>query len=237
MHGDQVSLLVGCQPYAVVSNTAGSINLIGGSLTGLVSPDAVGGTMAAISNRFSKYFFRKLCFEYVPYQPNSTDGHGFAFGFSPEGYDDLAATGYQDISTLQFSMFLPMTGFLGGPEMNTLEIKPSRSTNPWYWNENDTASAAGRRQTIQGLMYGVADSAITNATTWGSLWLHYELELCDLTPDQGFTLRRIEHAISKMSLEELHEVWKKTHPKDEEEFEELRAEGSVSGRGKPRRFL
>jgi hypothetical protein len=187
-YGDDIVLVEGSQLLSTVSNTGNSSNLIAGNAYARISPDSMSGTIAALGNRYNKYFFTQLVFEFVPYQPNSTDGHGFAFGFNPDGIDELAAITAGTISTLEHSMVLPMTGFLGGPEMNCLEVCPSRKANPWYWNEDD-GSNAGYRQTVQGLLYGVSDSAITNATTWGTIWCHYKVEFCDITPDKGFTLR------------------------------------------------
>jgi hypothetical protein len=173
---------------ATVNNSGGGTGIIATGNAYGISPDSIGGTLAALGDRYTKFFFSRLVFEFVPYQPNSTDGHGFAFGFNPEGIAEFAVS-FSSVSTLEHSMVLPMTGFLGGPDMNCLEVRPSRKSNPWFWNEDDTATSAGQRQTFQGILYGVSDTAITNATTWGTIWCHYVVEFCDITPDQGFTLR------------------------------------------------
>lgn len=192
LYGDNVVALHGSQQISTVSNGAGGSAILGSATNISVSPDAFGSSLAAMANRYTKYFFTKLQFEYIPYQPNSTDGHGFAFGFVPEGVTTVEFTvDFSKISQLEHSMVLPMTGFLGGPWVNTLCVIPSRKANPWYWNEDDTATTAAQRQTIQGQFCGASDSAITNASTWGTIWLTWEIELCDISPDQGFTLKRL----------------------------------------------
>jgi len=223
-YGDQVVCLTGSQIFSAVSNTAGSAAILAGSNPLTLSPDAIGGTVAGIANRFNKYFFRKVILEYVPFLPNSTDGHGFAFGLNPEAPNELASANFSAIATLQHSMVLPMTGFLGGPEMNCLEWVPDRRSNPWYWNEDDSATSAGQRQTIQASVYGAADGNITNATTWGTLWLHFELELTDLTPDQGFTLTRRQ--MKHLSLKSVQDLWYEAHPEVEDDDECV----SISGK-------
>lgn len=193
-YGDDIVVVEGSQNFNSVANSAASANLFTSANVLTFSPDSVGGTLAGIANRYNKYFFTDIAFEFVPYQPNSTDGHGFAFGFNHEGVTDFTVD-FSNVSTLEDSMVLPMTGFLGGPEMNTLRVCPSRKTNPWFWNEVDQSGGnAELRQTLQGKLYGVADSAITNATTWGTIWLHYRIEFADITPDQGFTLRQLRVA-------------------------------------------
>ncbi len=216
-YGDQIVGLRGSQVLTTVANAAGAALLLNTSNSMSISPDSISGTLAGIANRFNKYFFKRLCFEYVPYQPNSTDGHGFYFGFNLEAGTEFTIN-TANVATLEHSMVVPMTGFLGGPEMNTLEVIPSRKVNPWYWNEDDTATLAGGRQTVQGTFYGIADSAITNATTWGTLWLHYDVEFCDLTPDQGFTMRGLSRKAKELSLKEWNSLWKEAQSggKDDE---------------------
>lgn len=87
--GEQIVKISGSQVFCPIANQAGSGNILGTTTSSGnswdVSPDAIGGTVGAFSDRFNKYKFTRLCFEYVCYVPNSTDGHGFAFGYNAEG--------------------------------------------------------------------------------------------------------------------------------------------------------
>jgi hypothetical protein len=196
-YGDGVVYVHGSQVLVAVANTATGTAILNSADTVPVNPDSMGGTVAALCNRYTKWFFTRLVFEYVPFQPNSTDGHGFAFGFWPEGATtpQFAANSFANVSQLEHSMVLPMTGYLGGPEMNCLEVRPNRSVMPWLYSELDSATIAGQIQTNQGLFCGQADSAIADTKTWGTIWIHYEIEFCDISPDQGFTLNSLRRGL------------------------------------------
>jgi hypothetical protein len=193
-YGDGIVVIEGSQVLVAVSNTAADQSILAGLRNFTISPDSISGTLGGLADRYNKYFFTSLVFEFVPYQPNSTDGHGFAFGYNAEVPVEFTQN-FADIATLAHAMVLPMTGFIGGPEMNCLAVLPSRKTNPWFWNEDDTATTAGQRQTRQGMFYGCADSAITTEKTWGTIWVHYVIEFCDLMPDQGFTMKALKRQL------------------------------------------
>jgi hypothetical protein len=162
-----------------------------------VSPDYFGTNIAALADRYNKYRFTKLVFEYVPSIYNLIDSsisstltdNQFAFGFVLDGQSTFTVN-YGSITEGQHCMIVPPAGWKNRRD-NMLTVRIPRNPNPWMWNLNDSTSSASLRQTVQGLFLGEALNSFTAANTFGSIWVHYTVQFNEMVPDQGFTLRSL----------------------------------------------
>jgi len=221
--GEKVVTITGKQIYADVHNNATSSQLFSGANAVGVSPDYFGTTIAAIGDRYQKYFFSRLGFEYKPGNYNLTTATPnnmsmFAFGYTPEGNLDFSVT-FNNICMLQHNMVVPTVGYRN-PGHNTLWVRPNKPASGWFFNENDTATTASLRQTVQGLLVGESVNSMTDAADWGKIYVHYTVHFLDLTPDQGFTMstlrRELALADSAMVSKILAEFSAASRPVDED---------------------
>jgi len=197
--GEKVVTISGKQIYVDVHNNATSSQLFSGTNAVGVSPDYFGTTIAAIGDRYNKYFFSRLGFEYKPgnYNLTTTTSNNmslFAFGYNNEGNLDFAVT-FNNICMLQHNIVVPTIGYRAARD-NILWVKPNRPASGWLFNENDTANSATLRQTVQGLLVGESVNSITDAQDWGKIYVHYTVHFLDLTPDQGFTLAGLRRELA-----------------------------------------
>lgn len=211
---EQVKTIRGHQKYANVQNGSSGSQLFSGTNIVALSPDSMGTEVADLANHFNQFCFTKLGIEYVPSKysqaslaadsTNTGLNNIFAFGYENDSVPTFTVT-FDNICALQHMIVTPTVGYrVRG--MNTLRV--SRIPLKWYYTKDNTTNDASTRQTIQGLIYGEARTAITTVTDYGVLIIHYEIKFRDLCPTQSVTLTALIRearlgrttALSKLSL-------------------------------------
>jgi hypothetical protein len=196
--------LSGTEILTPVQNGAGNIAIFAGATTIPISPDQMGQRVAEMADLYNQYRFVRLSFTYVPayyqggYVPTAQSTNLFAFGYEDDGVLTITPT-FNNVAQLRHNITTPALGYQMRSQ-NTLRC--TSLSKKWYYTKNDTATDADIRQTIQGLLYGTAQSNITNVTIYGVIHVAYVVDFKEQCPTQGVTLERVyrEFRLGKSSL-------------------------------------
>lgn len=170
--------------------TAATVNLLN------VSPDAFNGRLALVARTYSRYRFRRLIIHFVPALGSANPGIA-AMGYSPDG----SVSGFATTSFAQTTQTEPSVVFsLNAPV--SWDVLRYNGTE-MYWTEIDYGTAAGNRQTIQGVLAGFPSTNALGVLTQGVLWFEYVVELYAPSADYGFTMSRREQQLASAYIARL----------------------------------
>lgn len=178
----------GRQSLALVTTTAGDAQFFatsGGATLGsinhiYISPDALNVNLALIARNYTRYAFRKLRFIYVTRVATTQAGSG-CLAYSTDGGETLAASNsFASIQALTPNVLFPFRKV-------TECLEASFSGQRTWMTEQDVATTAGYRQTVQGTLIGYPDSAIA-AVNMGEILVEYVVDLYQPASDYGFTM-------------------------------------------------
>jgi hypothetical protein len=168
----------GRQQLCAVATTAANSNLFvagAASITAngvLLSPDALNGRVQTIASIYARYAFRRVKYVYIT-RVATTQAGGMALAYSsdpelltiPEETGSYATT--QDITPCKVFPFRKEEVVL------TVDYRGDRT---WFV-ELDGTTAAGVRQTAQGLLIGYPDASGIGVITQGEIYVEYVLDL------------------------------------------------------------
>jgi hypothetical protein len=180
-----------------------------------ISPDNLGNRCAFMARWFSRYAFRKLRFTYIPYIAATTAG-SLAMAYGTDGaMNTFLTTSFATIQDM-----VPSCLFVTR-EPCVLEMTYT-GDNTWF-TELDTATSAGTRSSVQGLLFGWPSAALGNATNHGAIYVEYIMDLYAPSSDYGFTVN-IRNAYERDAvnkyLQQLRDHPDSTDQKDSDEKKE-----------------
>jgi len=217
----------GVQQVAVIGSDGTSTNtpfLVGGTRVGTISlsPDSLGGQMALDARSYTSYRFKRANLMFVSNYP-STDTNGMAVAFFP---DPTIAT-YQSPTYESIQNQQDVIAFSRKQEnVTVLDIGRTLGKNgkDKFHTELDTATAAGVRQSVQGVWYGFFQGNDSTNTTGGEVLLDFELELIDRTSDYGFTVEARDREMAAALFKAVKDVESKRFAEFFKDDKDVKAE-------------
>jgi len=192
---EQIKTIRGHQNYTNIQNGANGTQMFNVTNAIPLSPDSLGTQVADLANHFNQYRFLKIGIEFMPSRyvfrgadadtANTELRNLFAFGYEDDGVPTFTVT-FDNISTLQHQLITPVSGW-PSRKQNTLQINIGKKGR-WYYTKDALSTDPAIRQTVQGIIYGEARSSISDATDYGKMQVHYEIQFKDLCPTQSVTL-------------------------------------------------
>lgn len=180
--------VAGRQILTSVTTTAGDGQLfvaLGATLNNtdsiFLSPDTLNGRLALQARTYDRYCFRKVKLTYIPRVPTSQAG-SFALGYVSDS--KFPTPSFATVASMSPAM---QTSFYGSPK--SMIIVDDMITPKYFYTTLDPTSDASLRQTVQGTIVGFPDAVGIGATSMGTIWIDYLIDLYQPTMDQGFTLR------------------------------------------------